>query len=147
MLAIRNIKRFICLRTTEVDIRILKKRTVMQSVSDKTNKTPEDPNAPLSFSKSKAAKWSAKNSFSGRNISDDSPWYQPFAISASVAAILLWFCVFREENDIDKELGKTLYERVDGMERKQLELALKHSGPAVDTIAIRKRLDELDSNG
>ncbi|KAI9564991.1 hypothetical protein GHT06_008733 [Daphnia sinensis] len=145
MLAIRNITRNVSLRTREIEIRILKKRTVMQSATDKSNKQTEDPNAPLSFSKSKAAKWSAKNSFSGRNISDDSPWYQPFVISASVTAILLWFCVLREENDIDKELGKTLYERVDGMERKQLELALKHSGPGVDTIAIRKRLDELDS--
>lgn len=119
----------------------------MQSVSDKTNKPPEDPNVPLSFSKSKAAKWSAKDSFSGRNISDDSPWYQPFVISASIAAILLWYCVLREENDVDKELGKTLYGRVDGMERKQLELALKYNNPGVDTVAIRKRLDELDSNG
>lgn len=119
----------------------------MQSVSDKTSKPTEDPNTPLSFSKSKAAKWTAKSSFSGHNISDDTPWYQPFIISASVAAILVWFCILREENDVDKELVKSLYERVDGMERKQLELALKHSGPGVDTTAITKRLDELNLSG
>jgi hypothetical protein len=101
---------------------------------------------PLSFSKSNAAKWSAKKSFSGGGNTDDSPWYQPFVISASVTAILIWFCVLREENDIDKELGKSLYDRVDGMEKKQLELALKHNIQGIDTIAIKKRLDELKSN-
>ena len=65
-------------------------------------------------------------------------------ISASVAAILIWFCVLREENDVDKELGKSLYERVDGMEKKQLELALRHNIEGVDTIAIRERLESLD---
>lgn len=98
---------------------------------------------PLSFSNSSAAKWSAKKSFSGGGNTGNSPWYEPFVISASVTAILLWFCVLREENDVDNELGKTLYERVDGMEKKQLELALKHNIQGVDTIAIKKRLDEL----
>ena len=118
----------------------------MQSSCSKSTKQSEDPNMPLSFSKSNAASWSAKKSFSGGGNTDDSPWYQPFMISASVTAILLWFCVFREENDIDKELGKSLYERVDGMEKKQLELVLKNNVQGVDTVSIRKRLDELKSN-
>jgi hypothetical protein len=34
---------------------------------------------------------------------------------------MLYFCVFREENDIDEELGKSLYDRVPGLKKSQLE--------------------------
>lgn len=119
----------------------------MQSTCNNSKQSTEDPNVPLPFSKSKAASWSAKSSFSGREgVSDDTPWYQPLSISASIAAILIWFCILREENDVDIELGKSLYDRVDGMEKKQLELALKHNhGQGLDTLAIKKRLDEIDA--
>ncbi len=122
----------------------------MQSTCNSSNKSssPEDPEKPLPFSKSRAASWSAKSSFSGGgHFTDDTPWYQSLSISASIAAILIWFCILREENDIDQELGKSLYERVDGLEKKQLELALVHNrGQAgVDTKAIQKRLDEINS--
>ena len=110
-----------------------------------SSKPSEDDNTPLSFSKSKAASWSAKSSFGGNDNRDDTPWYQPFSISLSLGAILIWFCVLREENDIDKELGKSLYDRVDGLEKKQLELTLMHgSGKDVDRIAVQKRLDEIN---
>ncbi len=124
-------------------------RTVMQSCCSRSTKQPENPDnpdMPLSFSNSNAAKWSAKQSFSGGGNIGESPWYEPFVISASVTAILVWFCVLREENDVDNELGKSLYDRVDGMEKKQLELALKHNIQGVDTVAIKKRLDELSTN-
>jgi hypothetical protein len=32
------------------------------------------------------------------------------------------------------------------LEKKQLELALKHNIQGVDTVAIKKRLDELSTN-
>jgi hypothetical protein len=57
---------------------------------------------------------------------------------------LLYFCVFREENDIDEELGKTLYDRIEGLEERQLQVALKYNSEhRQDTSAIVKRLEEL----
>lgn len=104
----------------------------------------EDSEKPLPFSKSKAASLSGHVRFSTNN-NDDSPWYQPLSISLSLSAILLWFCVFREENDVDKELTKSLYDRVEGLEKKQLQLALQHN-QTIDTVAIHRRLKELESN-
>jgi hypothetical protein len=57
---------------------------------------------------------------------------------------LLYFCVFREENDIDEELGKTLYDRIEGLEERQLHVALKYNSEhGKDTSAIVERLKEL----
>jgi hypothetical protein len=57
---------------------------------------------------------------------------------------LLYFCVFREENDIDEELGKTLYDRIEGLEDKQLQIALKYNlDHGQDTSSIEKRLKNL----
>lgn len=106
----------------------------------------ENPNQPLPFSKSGAATWNAKSAYSGsRNKPDDSPWYQSLSISLSIGAILVWFCILREENDVDLELGKSLYERVDGLEKKQLELALQQNhGSQAEIASMQKRLDELN---
>ena len=65
-------------------------------------------------------------------------------ISLSCSAILIWFCVLREENDIDKKLGRSLYDQVDGLERVQIELCLKYNKEhGLETAALQKRLDEL----
>ena len=109
-----------------------------------TRNYSDGPEKPLAFSKSKAASLSGNPMFS-RNNMNDTPWYQPFSISLSLGAILIWFCVLREENDVDKELGKSLYDRVEGLEKKQLQLALQQSQySGNDTEAIRKRLAEMD---
>ncbi len=116
----------------------------MQPVRCKTSATEEDLSKPLPFSKSKAASWSAANSFSGREKPSDVPWYQPLAISFSLTAILLWFCVLREENDIDRKMDKTLYDRVAGLEKHQLELCLAYNEKnGIDNTAVRQRLAEL----
>jgi hypothetical protein len=61
-----------------------------------------------------------------------------------VAVFLLYFCVFREENDIDEELGKSLYERIPGLEKSQLQEAFTYnSAKGHDTSAITARLQEL----
>merc|ERR1712071_253147 len=47
---------------------------------------------------------------------------------------------------LDRELGKTLYDRVDGMEEKQLELTLEHNKTqGLDTKAVQARLNEIRS--
>jgi len=119
----------------------------MQPVCQKSTKPQEEvDNTPLPFSKSKASSWSAKSSFSGKQPHEEEPWFQPLVISMSLGAILVWFCVLREENDLDRELGKTLYDRVDGMEEKQLELTLEHNKTqGLDTKAVQARLNEIRS--
>jgi len=84
--------------------------------------------------------------------SRDAPWYEPFTISFSIGAILLWFCVMREENDIDKKIGNIMdpervYQKVDGLEKKQIEIYLDrgYAKSPAEVDALYKRLDELDS--
>lgn len=98
---------------------------------------------PVQYSKSKAFTWKAENTRSGGHL-EDYPSYQPYIISGCLAVFLLYFCVFREENDIDEELGKTLYDRIEGLEERQLQVALKYNSEhGQDTSAILKRLKEL----
>jgi len=57
---------------------------------------------------------------------------------------MLYFCVLREENDVDEELGKSLYERIPGLEKAQLHAAYTYNSMhGQDTSAITARLQEL----
>lgn len=122
-------------------------RSIVQSTVKNMSKKQEteDLDKPLSYLNSEAASFTARNSFRGRKDDDDSPWYQSLSISLSIGAILLWFCVLREENDVDQKLGISLFDRVPGLEKKQLELLLEHSRQE-DKDSIKKRLDELSNN-
>lgn len=74
------------------------------------------------------------------------PWYQPYSVVGSVAVFLLYFCVFRGENDVDLEFSKTLYERIKGLEKEQLIQTYrfnKEHGKSVEDI--EKRLKELEA--
>ena len=58
---------------------------------------------------------------------------------------MLYFCVLREENDIDEELGKSLYERIPGLEKAQLQEVYRYNSmQGHDTSAITARLQELE---
>lgn len=73
------------------------------------------------------------------------PWYQPFSVVGSVAVFLIYFCVLREENDLDLEFDKTLYDRIKGLEKEQLLQSYrfnKEHGKSVDDI--ERRLKELE---
>ncbi|XP_069691292.1 uncharacterized protein [Periplaneta americana] len=98
---------------------------------------------PIPFSKSKAATWKAQATRSGESAVDY-PWYQSYVISASLTIFMLYFCVFREENDIDEELGRSLYDRIEGLEERQLQLSLDYNEQhGKDTSAILARLEQL----
>lgn len=57
---------------------------------------------------------------------------------------MLYFCVFREESDIDQELDKSLFERVDGLEEKQLIVAYKYNKEhGLDLHDLEKRMREI----
>uniref|UniRef100_A0A1E1WEU8 Uncharacterized protein n=1 Tax=Pectinophora gossypiella TaxID=13191 RepID=A0A1E1WEU8_PECGO len=75
----------------------------------------------------------------------DMPWYQPYSVIGSVTVFLIYFCLLREENDMDGELTKTLYERMKGLEKVQLLQSYqfnKEHGKSV--VEIEKRLKEIE---
>lgn len=57
---------------------------------------------------------------------------------------LVYFCVLREENHIDKELERTLYSRISGLEEYQLHASLEHNKSlGLSTVELEARLSEL----
>lgn len=73
------------------------------------------------------------------------PWYQPYVVIGSVAIFMLYFCVLREESDIDREFDKTLYDRIKGLEKEQLLQSYRYNkehGKSV--IEIEERLLEIE---
>lgn len=99
---------------------------------------------PIKFSTSRAAQRMESAVVYREN--KDFPWYQPYVVTISVAVFLIYFCVFREENDIDLEFNKTLYERIDGMEKVQLIQSYKYNKEhGLATADIEKRLLELET--
>ncbi|XP_038211763.1 uncharacterized protein LOC119832209 [Zerene cesonia] len=111
-----------------------------RSFSNKVENVNE--NAPIKFTTSGAAKASIRPILAKpRNM----PWYQPFSVVGSVAVFLIYFCVFREESDIDSEFEKTLYDRIKGLEKRQLLISYrfnKENGRSV--VEIEQRLKEIE---
>ncbi|KAI5634835.1 CCSMST1 family domain-containing protein [Phthorimaea operculella] len=103
-----------------------------------------DETGPVKFSTSQAARKTVRPVV--RKVNTDMPWYQPYSVIASVTVFMLYFCVFREENDVDKEFTKTLYERIKGLEKEQLLQSYKfnkeHGKPVAE---IEARLKELEA--
>uniref|UniRef100_A0A8D8Y3I3 Uncharacterized protein n=1 Tax=Cacopsylla melanoneura TaxID=428564 RepID=A0A8D8Y3I3_9HEMI len=112
-----------------------------RSYARKSTLDPDD--APIRFSTSGAVHGIADI----RRIDvDDTPWYQSIAVVGSVAVFLIYFCVLREENDIDIELDKNLYDRVEGLEVTNLNVARKYfleQGNSLEVNKIDVRLKEL----
>ncbi|CAB3253880.1 unnamed protein product [Arctia plantaginis] len=83
-----------------------------------------------------------------RKVNIDMPWYQPYSVVGSVAVLLIYFCILREESDIDLEFDKTLYQRIKGLEKEQLLQTYrfnKEHGKSVVEIELRlKELEELE---
>ncbi|XP_055836432.1 uncharacterized protein LOC129921563 [Episyrphus balteatus] len=97
---------------------------------------------PMQFFGSGAASWRAKDTRSGG--ADEALWYQQYVISGSVAIFLIYFCILREENDIDQKLEGSLYDHIEGLEEQQLVIRYKYNRDNnIDTADIEKRLLEL----
>ncbi|KAF9790076.1 hypothetical protein SFRURICE_002441 [Spodoptera frugiperda] len=108
-----------------------------------SNKVEASENEPIKFSTSQASRKSARPLV--KRVDIDMPWYQPFSVVGSVAVFLIYFCVLREENDLDLEFDKTLYDRIKGLEKEQLLQSYrfnKEHGKSVDDI--ERRLKELE---
>lgn len=63
---------------------------------------------------------------------------------ASVAAFLIYFGILREENDIDENMYKPLFETVPHLEVPMLEAAIRdYQQLGRSTVELEKRLQEL----
>lgn len=109
---------------------------------EKNAKTDDDLDLPLRYTTSKAHLGITKTS------NYDPPSIQPFAVSMSMLIFMVYFFVLREENDWDDRVygdGQSLYNKVPGLERKDLLTTLKYQQErGIDTTAVQKRLAELD---
>lgn len=124
--------------------------TAVDKTNNKTNAeaTEEDlENAPIVYTKSPAASWQAKFSLAGRAPSVDRPPFEATIVVSSVFVFLAYFCILRDENDIDKSMKKGLYEMIPGLEETDLQNALTHRGLShEDRALIEQRLKELQGN-
>lgn len=107
--------------------------------SKKTDLVEDDElSKPIKYSTSPAAKWKARVSRTGERV--PRLWYEPYVVLASLAAFMVYFMILREENDIDQELSRSLYSRIEGLEEQQLQIALEYNkehGLGVSDIETR----------
>lgn len=100
------------------------------------------PDEPIKYSASKAYDYRAFESFDPPKR--DWPWYQSPIIIISISVLLLYFCVLREENDLDAEISKGLYERIPGLEERDLNTVIEYDKKlGKDVTALEARLKEL----
>uniref|UniRef100_A0A182JJ20 Uncharacterized protein n=1 Tax=Anopheles atroparvus TaxID=41427 RepID=A0A182JJ20_ANOAO len=103
-------------------------------------------NEPIKYFGSQASRWTAQRSRSGPK-GQDIPWFQPYVVNFSVAIFLIYFCILREENDIDEGLGRSLFEHVPGLEEQQLIVSYHYNKEnGLSTIDIERRMKELGMN-
>ena len=96
---------------------------------------------PIKFSTSDASRHHAFDTFFQES---NAPWYQGYCLSVSMAVFLLYFCVLREENDVDEELGKSIWQRIPTLKEQTLLSEIKAGKTAgTDVSELEKELDEL----
>lgn len=93
--------------------------------SSKKTESSEGPDEPVSYLNSNAAKWSARHS---RTLGTDERLpYQPHVIIFSLVSLLVYFCILREENDIDKLLSQNLDNKIPGLEEQHMKLIQQYN--------------------
>ncbi|XP_054720407.1 uncharacterized protein LOC129230046 [Uloborus diversus] len=109
----------------------------------KNSEATEQSSEPIKFSTSKAAAWKATYSTSGEDYFK-APRIQSPVVVFSLTAFMIYFCVLREENDLDdwlRELETTVPIQV---EEAQLRVEIEQDkGRRMDTSAKEARLEEL----
>lgn len=116
---------------------------LVSSRAPSTEKNLEDIDAPVKFSETQARHWKAKTTRMGAE--NTRLWYEPYVILTSITVFMIYFTILREENDIDEELGRSLYSRIDGLEEHQLKLSLAYNKEHnLETSAIIQRLKEIE---
>ncbi|XP_055604960.1 uncharacterized protein LOC129753183 [Uranotaenia lowii] len=117
--------------------------TSKASADQQPETQPNAKDKPIKFFNSHASQWKAEHTRSGK-APEDVPWYQPYVVLASVTIFMIYFCVLREENDIDQGLERSLFEHVPGLEEKQLLITYRYNlDNGLSTLDIEKRMKEL----
>ncbi|XP_076656427.1 uncharacterized protein LOC143361051 [Halictus rubicundus] len=73
-----------------------------KSTTNDINDDEDDSNKPIKFSTSEAATWPANG------LTFDTPYLQGIIVSFSIAVFLVYFCILREENDIDEKITNNM---------------------------------------
>ena len=122
--------------------RVLRKEPIKQTGMKDTF---ESMDKPIKYSKSKAADWKSVDSFSPPVR--EAPWHEPWIVIASVTTFLVYFCILREENDLDAEISTSLYDRIPGLEEQQLRASIEYAiEKGEDPAPYRARLEEVIAN-
>jgi len=97
--------------------------------------------SPVRYTTSKAHEHSPFDTFLYKN---KFPWYQPAVVLVSTSVFLIYFCVLREENDIDDELSRSLYEKIPGLEEKSIQGQINSAKQlGKDTSFLEKHLRDV----
>ncbi|KYM98454.1 PREDICTED: uncharacterized protein LOC108777517 [Cyphomyrmex costatus] len=83
----------------------------------KTLENEDDLDKPIKYSTSKASTMRIEEyrDPDGDNV----PWYQPYIVHMSLVSFLIYFCILREENDIDELLYTDLYTTLDRVKKEE----------------------------
>ena len=101
-----------------------------------------DIDKPIKYSTSRVVTYKSVDSFTVPKR--DFPKYQPWIVLLSIAVFVIYFSMLREENDLDEEMGKSLYERIPGLEESHLKIKIDYDRKhGLDTAALEKRLQEV----
>ncbi|CAL7934907.1 unnamed protein product [Xylocopa violacea] len=79
--------------------------TAKYSIKSKKDYEYDEYDQPIKFSTSKAATFPAAYTTSE---AQNRPWYQGMVVSGSLAVFMIYFCLLREENDIDENMIKNI---------------------------------------
>lgn len=124
-----------------------KQNTIKRNKSSQISATQteeEAHNNPVAYFGSNAAILKAAESHSGG--ADKRLWYEPLVISGSIAIFMIYFCILREENDIDEKLEGNLFDHVVGLEATQLKLSLNYNREhGLPVAALEARLAEVQA--
>ncbi|KAF6206101.1 hypothetical protein GE061_017326 [Apolygus lucorum] len=111
-------------------VKMLLSRNMMKAITQNLGRgrgmCSKQVDKPVKYSASKAAAWKAEFSRSGDSSDNEPAWFQTYAVTGSVAVFLVYFCILREESDIDDKLMVPLYDKIEGLEEVQLRRALQY---------------------
>jgi hypothetical protein len=79
---------------------------------------------PVTFTKSKAFK-TTPTFINPKARKTPKPFLQDISIFISLSCFMIYFFMYREENDLDEILGVSLYDRIDGLEKANIFAAIR----------------------
>jgi hypothetical protein len=142
--------------------------STIKPFSSKSDKRSEISDEPVKFLGSNASLYQTSRSRTGSVNPDEVPWFQTYVVVGSVAIFLIYFCILREEvrtlencskryiisnfsskfqNDLDRELETSLFDRVPGLEQTQLVVNYRYNQEnKKDNSIVVKRMQELGMN-